>query len=67
MNMANIDTTGIEALISEITDEEIMKSLEYKYTNEHICVLKKKCEIMKQSLDDLSSYCNYHEKNAINK
>lgn len=62
MNIANIDITSIEALISEITDEEIMKSSEYKYTNEHVSVLKKKSEIMKQLVDDLSSYCDYHEK-----
>lgn len=62
MNMANIDITGIETLLSEITDEEIMKSSEYKYTNEHICVLKKKSEIMKQLVNDLSIYCDYHEK-----
>ena len=62
MNIANIDITGIEALISEITDEEIMKSSEYKYTNEHVSVLKKKSEIMKQLVNDLSIYCDYHEK-----
>lgn len=62
MNIANIDITSIEALISEITDEEIMKSSEYKYTNEHVSVLKKKSEIMKQLVDDLSTYCDYHEK-----
>lgn len=62
MNMANIDITSIEALLSEITDEEIMKSSEYKYTNEHVSVLKKKSEIMKQLVNDLSIYCDYHEK-----
>lgn len=62
MNIANIDITSIEALLSEITDEEIMKSSEYKYTNEHVSVLKKKSEIMKQLVNDLSIYCDYHEK-----
>lgn len=62
MNIANIDITSIEALLSEITDEEIMKSSEYKYTNEHVSVLKKKSEIMKQLVNDLSTYCDYHEK-----
>lgn len=62
MNIANIDITSIEALLSEITDEEIMKSPEYKYTNEHVSVLKKKSEIMKQLVNDLSTYCDYHEK-----